>query len=661
MAVAWGTFMAIMTTEVNREIASRTYSNEESTLMQTGSHGRGGRDNKDDGDKFPGRPKRKFVRDSRRRSLTQRRRNIEQELAKLSANIRGSRGNVNRVCDETARRLRHVLGRRPDDVPIGRTGLTANESDHLLALMNRRGDRGTAIITAAIFRMLALLLLDLSTATHLHVFHQELEAQQRRREHPVPSSSMTSPMQMPAEDLTQTTNAGTESVRVQMMRGVMEPQAGGENDEDEVNLMQNPDGPGLPEERVVEFEDDLRWKLVKARRLSPVHAKSFIVLCAVTFARGLKSKLVGVRQLSTRLTDLIDFYKDQLKNVEAKDDPAQKKWLKRFWRRIRNQARYRMVKNRLANRQPLVKPDDRPPLGDLQEHGDQANQQDVMVEVDSASVESSQEGKNNDAPEDGGDQQGNEHDMVADNDETDLMQRDSNWVQYVQEDLEALRRSGVRVGGHAQQLRTYCHEVRGKCLDKEAFEDLDALLAVYGEDQAEEARYEQVDRWALEWKDKVLPLLCSDPVIEIDTPDEAAMKRLQILDNIKNEANNKLKAMKARKQEELELQEAMEASRKVTKMQDKYEKPLGSAESTTGHGNGMEGLEGGVSSGTSTELLPVETTFHLSPNHVQVSDVMVTQAHVQGQGSQAAHVSFRVQVRLPQPQSAEAATQTGDE
>ena len=117
MAVAWGTFMAIVTTEVNREIANRIQGTDENSLMQASAPGEG-RDGNDNGDKFPGRPKRKYKRDSRRRSLTDRRRTIEQELMELSMNIRGSRSNVNRVCDETARRLRRILGRRLDDVLI---------------------------------------------------------------------------------------------------------------------------------------------------------------------------------------------------------------------------------------------------------------------------------------------------------------------------------------------------------------------------------------------------------------------------------------------------------------------------------------------------------------------------------------------------------------
>ena len=97
MAVAWGAFLAIMSTEIHREMADTTSASDSTSLMQEGlEHRRGGRggDGNDGNDKIPGRPTKKYRRDSRRRSLSQRRRNIEQEVAELSTNLRNSYGSV---------------------------------------------------------------------------------------------------------------------------------------------------------------------------------------------------------------------------------------------------------------------------------------------------------------------------------------------------------------------------------------------------------------------------------------------------------------------------------------------------------------------------------------------------------------------------------------
>ena len=187
MAIAWGTLSSVIMIEVNREIVETLHvkpaETDDDALMQTSMSGggRGGdrRRPPQDGDRFPERPTKKFRRTSRRRSLGTRRRTMEEELAELRTNIGKGGRSVSRACRETAQKLRHVIGRRSDDHPVGRAGLEKEESDHLLALMTRRGDRGALIIAAASFQMLAQLALDMATAVNLHIVHQEHAARDR--------------------------------------------------------------------------------------------------------------------------------------------------------------------------------------------------------------------------------------------------------------------------------------------------------------------------------------------------------------------------------------------------------------------------------------------------------------------------------------------------
>ena len=376
---------------------------------------------------------------------------------------------------------------------------------------------------------------------------------------------------------------------------------------------------------------------------------------------------------------------DQLRTEEEKEDKGHVLWLKKFWRRIRNQARYSMSKAK-RNQQNAAE-DDR----QLQEHEPEDDSlvpaqdgiEEVLSETEgSGEVENGVEALQDDGPEqhclpdvrefcEGRESSSSGLDKnkaMADVEELNLMQRCENWVQFVQDDLDALRRSGVRVGGHAQQLRAYCQEIGAECKDKEATDDIDALLAVYCDDEAEEARSDLVDQWAAEWREKVIPLLCTDPAIEVDMPSETALRRMQLIDKMRATAMQKKEAGKARRQEENDLCEAMEASLK-------FKKPnvVGPSSSTgttataaaaggdgTGEGDGIEGPEGGVSSVGSTEIVTVETVMHLSPGLVQVSGVQIVQSHANGYGNQHQVLSLRVSVRIPTAASVDVATQTGD-
>ena len=124
--------------------------------------------------------------------------------------------------------------------------------------------------------MLAMLLLDLSTTTHLHVLHQELQPQQRRREAPGPSSSHDEPRNGSAADDHRDDGGEDHQALVQVMAMTRE---NGDFDEDLTFLMQNVQGPELPDERVAEFEEDLRWRIVRARRQSPGQVSPFTLCC----------------------------------------------------------------------------------------------------------------------------------------------------------------------------------------------------------------------------------------------------------------------------------------------------------------------------------------------------------------------------------------------
>ena len=132
---------------------------------------------------------------------------------------------------------------------------------------------------------------------------------------------------------------------------------------------------------------------------------------------------------------------------------------------------------------------------------------------------------------------------------------------------------------------------------------------MYQEDEAEENRPDDVDRWALSWRNRVAPLLCSAPNIDIDTPDAAALRRVDILEQLKVEDSARRMARKARMQDERDLHEAMTSSNKRGKPMD-----------ADGEN---EDREGGPSSSASTEIVPLSVpAAPMQVTGVQVSPVL---------------------------------------
>ena len=235
-------------------------------------------------------------------------------------------------------------------------------------------------------------------------------------------------------------------------------------------------------------------------------------------------------------------------------------------------------------------------------------------------------------------------------DKVTLMQR--HWVAYVQEELDRLRASGLKVGAHAQQLRPYCEEAASACKDVEALEDLRALLAVYELEESDETRGDDTDFWAMQWRNRVVPLLCTRPVpVPVDTPDEDAITRQQLLQQIVDLSAKHRDAAKARKQDEAALHEAMRSAPKKARTSAAKGSRLPTVAEEEGCGCGNADQEGAESSAASTELVgPV----HVSPSvSVDLQNVQQTQ--------QAGGVQFQVLLGFsvfPPGARSDASTQT---
>ena len=110
------------------------------------------------------------------------------------------------------------------------------------------------------------------------------------------------------------------------------------------------------DEKMTEFEEDLIQQFAKLRRTAPSKAKYLLVTLAGLVARGSGSKLQGVQQIAGKLQDIFQTYQSLLRGQEQQVDTATRKWINKFWRRVRNHSRCLLNKSRRNNKNAMVQP-----------------------------------------------------------------------------------------------------------------------------------------------------------------------------------------------------------------------------------------------------------------------------------------------------------------
>ena len=112
-----------------------------------------------------------------------------------------------------------------------------------------------------------------------------------------------------------------------------------------------------------------------------------------------------------------------------------------------------------------------------------------------------------------------EEDPDGNLEEVNLVQT-SMWVKALQEDLDFRRAGGEKVGAHAQQLMCCLLELQPGA-DPEAWQSVEALLATYVHEAADEARGDLADAFAETWKHRLQVLLLGEDVVLAETQESS--------------------------------------------------------------------------------------------------------------------------------------------
>ena len=148
-----------------------------------------------------------------------------------------------------------------------------------------------------------------------------------------------------------------------------------------------------------------------------------------------------------------------------------------------------------------------------------------------------------------------------------------NWLQALQDDLEKLRKAGVQVGNHVDQLRRRCHQEAHHYQDLEGWQTALAVMAAYVTDQGEEHRVDAVDQWADKWYMRISAMLRlpDGPQCCLDSQEqeECEATRSTILHLINNEFRNQVEACRAQAEDDEAMRMAMNDTAKPREVEDK--------------------------------------------------------------------------------------------
>ena len=157
----------------------------------------------------------------------------------------------------------------------------------------------------------------------------------------------------------------------------------------------------------------------------------------------------------------------------------------------------------------------------------------------------------------------------------------SNWLQALQVDLEKIRKSGMAVGNHVDQLRRRCQQEVHHYQDEETWQTALAIMAPYSMDEGEEGRGDAVDAWASKWHARLSAMLKlpGQTVLCADSQDQEEIEKTKevILDLINREGQAEHAAEAAQAEDDEALRLAMVESGDTAVLQ-KYQETTNASE-----------------------------------------------------------------------------------
>ena len=134
------------------------------------------------------------------------------------------------------------------------------------------------------------------------------------------------------------------------------------------------------------------------------------------------------------------------------------------------------------------------------------------------------------------------------------------WLETLQEDLDFRKSGGEKVGAHVQQLMAMMEQMQARS-NAETWEAVQALLAAYGDEEADESRSDRADEFFVTWSSRLQVLLLRDAGILEDTPteeDDGVVKQVeQTLLQERKRRKDLREAKAARREDDRALREAM--------------------------------------------------------------------------------------------------------
>ena len=430
-------------------------------------------------------------------------------------------------------------------------GLPRRLRANLQGLFHDRGSRGVVVVVAGMLRVLGAVLMELGTVMEIFL------AERMRHE---------------GADLEEGRPPWYEEVPAQ--------------EEDEHSLMQRERQPAqLKTCEVEEIANELWSELLAKYNWTPRKSKHMLIVVGAMVRRNIHSLLPSMRQACQGMQKVLDAFAEKVMNVPMERDVAAAKWATSFWKGVRGKCRSAVARHKrrlkaeqrrqalqnqaqreLEEEEPMGEPD-LAPLQDLRQRDDDVEmlvEGDValndLVQEDAIENDMMQEGERvlqrDPAGPPGHDERGRLRDEEAD--EAIFMQGRVSWVAMMQDDMEYHKARGECIGAYVAQLQAMlAQEPVG---DSEALGVVDALLAAYQGEEADESRPDKADEFARKWMGRLRVLLQQPAATVIDSQNAVVDEQAGVLEEVHHEATTRRlkRARRAQAEDDRALREAMD-------------------------------------------------------------------------------------------------------
>ena len=251
---------------------------------------------------------------------------------------------------------------------------------------------------------------------------------------------------------------------------------------------------------------------------TPRRSKRMMFVIGAMVRRNMRSRLPSMRQACQGLQTVLDSFAERVMQVPVEKDTSAAAWAKDFWkgvrgkcrgavarqkRRIKAEQRRLAIQQRAQQEMVLIESDEN-------EGGDHPEHEVMEMRLDAGA---GLRPENPPALRAEADMMMEE--VEAEGDEVLLMQWATSWVRFLQDDMEYRKSCGEAVGAYVAQLQALLlaepHE------DLEALGYVQALLAAYQFEPADETRPDRADEFARKWMSRLRTLLRRPTVAVVDS------------------------------------------------------------------------------------------------------------------------------------------------